>query len=348
MRKLLVLLSAVALVVAFTVPAMASDWNFYGNARLNTFMNSDSEERGPNGFEDDDLNWALLGTSRIGANVQAGDILGRFEYGTGVNLRLLYGTWNFGAGKLTIGQDYTPTLTGASWQAWEDTGMYCFGGVYGGRNAQIRVDIGGFSFAAINPNVAMPAALAVAGGVDTDVTLPKFEASYSFKVGPASVKVFGGYQTYEAVDANDDAVDVDSYVVGFDLKVGLGPITIQGDAYMGENTGQYGLWQVGADDIGWDAVDAETVDCDTTGYILAVVFKASDSLRFEGGYGYLGHELEGGDPDEVSAYYVQAMITLAKGVFVVPEIGKINYKENAAGNDEGDTTYYGAKWQINW
>jgi len=36
MRKLLVLLSAVAFVVAFTVPAMAADWSFYGSARMST------------------------------------------------------------------------------------------------------------------------------------------------------------------------------------------------------------------------------------------------------------------------------------------------------------------------
>jgi hypothetical protein len=34
----------------------------------------------------------------------------RFEYGTTVNVRLLYGEWNFGAGKLLVGQDYLPHL----------------------------------------------------------------------------------------------------------------------------------------------------------------------------------------------------------------------------------------------
>ena len=349
MRKLLVLLSAVAFVVAFTVPAMAADWSFYGSARMSTFMDSDSEEVTGTNWDDDDLTWALQGNSRIGANVKAGAIGGRFEYGTGVNLRLLYGTWNFGAGTLLVGQTYGPVNLFYSNQVYGgDSDMLPYGGVYGGRTPMIQVSLGGFKFAALTPNVAMPAALAAAGGVDTDVTIPKLEASYGFKIGPVGLNLVGGYQTYEAVDGVNDSVDVDSYVVAVGFNVGLGPVYIKGDAYMGENLGQYGLWNVGADDIGWDAVDAETIDNDGKGYLLVVGFKVSDTLTFEGGYGSAEFELEGGDPDETSAYYVQAVISLAKGCIIVPEIGKINYKENAAGADQGDTTYYGAKWQINF
>lgn len=36
------------------------------------------------------------------------ELTGGFEYGSGVNLRKLYGEWNFGAGSLLIGQTYTP------------------------------------------------------------------------------------------------------------------------------------------------------------------------------------------------------------------------------------------------
>ena len=104
MKKLLVLLAAVAFVVAFTVPAMSADWNFYGSSRISTFFDGDSEELTGTGFDDDDLTWGLQGNSRIGAKVKAGDISGRFEYGTGINLRLLYASWNFGGGELLVGQ----------------------------------------------------------------------------------------------------------------------------------------------------------------------------------------------------------------------------------------------------
>jgi hypothetical protein len=48
----------------------------------------------------------------------------------------------------------------------------------------------------------------------------------------------------------------------------------------------------------------------------------------------------------VQTYYVQSTITLAPGVFITPEIGMFDGKEDGAGNFE--TMYYGAKWQINF
>lgn len=47
----------------------------------------------------------LHGNSRIGARVKVSDsVNGRFEYGAlnGVNLRILWGEWNFGAGSLGV------------------------------------------------------------------------------------------------------------------------------------------------------------------------------------------------------------------------------------------------------
>jgi len=47
------------------------------------------------------------------------------------------------------------------------------------------------------------------------------------------------------------------------------------------------------------------------------------------------------------SYYAQSRITLAPGVFVVPEIGLINWGK-FQNKDMGETTYYGAKWQIDF
>jgi len=82
MKKLLVLLAAGAFVLGLTLPAMSADWSFYGNSRMSTFFDSDSEEVNPalGGYDDDDLTWSLQGNSRIGARVKAGNIGGGFEY----------------------------------------------------------------------------------------------------------------------------------------------------------------------------------------------------------------------------------------------------------------------------
>ncbi len=344
MKKVLALLAAAAFVVAFTAPAMAAEWNFYGSSRMTTFYDDFDAPKGA--FDDKDLTWAQQGNSRIGAKVKAGDISGRFEYGTGVNLRILWAEWDFGGGKLGVGQTYVPVNMFKSNQVWGgDSGLLNTGGLYGGRRDMIRFRFGGLDIAFVEVNdVGVPGF----ASADTDTSIPKLEARYLFKMGGFSFEVGGGYQTYDVVDAADSEESVDSWVVGLGATAGFGPISVKGNIYVGQNTGQYGLWQAGADDAIWDGT--KIVDNDTLGFLVAAGFKMSDMVTFEAGYARLQHELDqsGADKDETQGYYVQAAITLAKGVYLVPEVGVLDYMDDAAGNDQGKTTYYGAKWQINF
>ena len=92
MKKLTIIIAAIAL-VCFSVPAMALEWSFYGNARVQTsYIWDDAGSATPTAFtnpqwaavpfttganvaaktgDDDDqgLFWDLLGTSRVGAKV---------------------------------------------------------------------------------------------------------------------------------------------------------------------------------------------------------------------------------------------------------------------------------------
>jgi len=348
MRKLLALLAAVAFVVAFTVPAMAADWGFYGSARMGTFMESDSKEVGTTGYDDDDLGWGLQSNARIGANVKAGDIGGRFEYGhtTTVNLRLLYGTWNFGGGTLLVGQDYTPLNVFQSNQVWAgDADLLPYGGIYDGRRPQITLSMAGFKLALVQPATATIAGFA---SVDTDTTLPKIEASYKLKAGPAALTFLLGYNTYDVVGATDNTVGIDSTFMGLAFNVGLGAAYVNGNVYMGKNLGPFGMWEQGANDP--TITGTQVNDNDSMGYVLVAGFKVSDTIGLEAGYGHQESELDvaGSKTDDTDSYYVQATINLAKGCFIVPEIGKVDFKDSAAGTKQGDTTYYGAKWQINF
>jgi len=377
MKKLLVLLSAVAFVVAFTVPAMAADWGFYGSARMQTFMESDSKEITGTNFEDDDLAWALQGNSRIGANVKAGAISGRFEYGSTPNLRLLYGVWNFGGGALTVGQIYTPVFSIYSNQVGGGDGdLVTYGAIYAGRQPAVQVSMGGLSIALVAPNApggTLPVAVAeswtptaadtntlvpaTAGfaAVETDTSIPKIEVAYSFKAGPVSLKPMFGYNTYEeTVSATDKSYDIASYVLGLGFNVGLGAAYIKGDIYTGENLGQYGFAELPINDATYDTASDSIKDCDSMGYNIIAGFKASDMITIEAGYGSVETDLDmtGTYEDDASSYYVNATINLAKGCFIVPEIGKFDRGDvqwgTATKTKEGDVTYYGAKWQINF
>jgi len=357
MKKLLILLSAVAFVVAFTVPAMSADWGFYGSARMYTFMNDLSKEASGLGVSDDDLSWFLQGNSRIGAKVKAGAVSGRFEYGSGPNLRLLNGAWKFGAGTLVVGQDYSPIDTFISNQQgpakWGgDIDGLAWGGIYDGRTAQLKLKMASFQVALTQPKVVS----AVAGVSDTDTSMPKIEACYNFKAGPLALKVLGAMNTHDDVvitGTTEKEYSVDSNIFGLMAKYATGPFSIAADMFIATNPGNFGLLQDNSvKKAVWTGTTVE--DCDSTGALIVLGYKASDMIKLEGGYGMLSNEVEAAGvttKSETNSYYVQATITLAKGVYIVPEYGSVDYGDKevgAAKTKQGDISYFGAKWQINF
>jgi hypothetical protein len=341
MKKLIVMVASLALVASFAMTAAAADWNFYGSARVNTWW-TDVETIGSSAASVEDFAQALQGNSRIGANVKVSDELsGRFEYGTGVNVRLLYGVWNFGAGSFLVGQTYTPLNMFYSNQVFgSDTDMLNTGGVYGGRQPVLQLQFGSFKIAA----VAVEEDDSLVGGT-VEATIPAIEASYSLSLDPVSLLIAGGYQTYETNVAGL-TYDVDAWVLAFGASANFGAFYLKGDIYFGQNPDNL-IWS----DTGASQSDEPTVaggvvnDVDAFGYLLVVGGKINDMFAVEAGYGTATTELDNTNTDnDITAYYVQATITMAPGVFVVPEIGVIDGDESG----ESETTYFGAKWQINF
>ncbi len=154
MKKLFVIFASIALVAAFAVSATAADWSLYGNARMATYINN--TDTGAKDGDASDLIWELQGHSRVGATIKNEDISARFEYGTGINLRRLYGVWDMGNAKLKIGQDYTPAQQFISGQVFDtDAGLLGNGTVYGGRHPLIAASFGSFTVALIKPKSAL-------------------------------------------------------------------------------------------------------------------------------------------------------------------------------------------------
>jgi len=345
MKKLIVLTAAFAMVFAGT--ALAADWNFYGSSRVALFSNMMSKEMSPVTNEDfTTTSFAQQGNSRIGANVAAGDIKGRFEYGTSVNLRLLYGTWNFGSGEMSVGQMYNPTYYGLSNQVYDgDNGMAGFGAPFSRLDA-IEFKFGGFKIAAVEP------AVVAAAGTTSKVTLPKLEAAYNGAFGPVNLHVSGGWVGFENVDNATNASKTASAMVGQVMaKYNAGPLMVGGSFLYGINLGNYG-WNVGpAGAAGLTVVGTEVKDTTTMAFTVIVGFTISDMLGIEGGYGYTVNSYDSAvssNDDPAMAYYLQLPITLADGVFIIPEVGKYDFDENAAKAKEGNLTYFGAKFQINF
>jgi len=338
MKKLMVLVAAIAMISG---SAYAADWNFYGSARVATFWD-DVETIGSGADSETDYNQALQGNSRIGANVKVSDELtGRFEYGTGVNVRILWGEWNFGSGSLGVGQHYTPLNWFYSNQVWGgDTDLLPFGGVYSGRQGMLQLKFGGLKLAMLAPKTANSIT-----GASTETTIPGLEASYNMKFDALSVNLGAGYQTFEA-NVGSLSYDVDSWVLAAGAKMDLGAFYVAGDLYFGENAGSIiAIGPSWGEGTAGGIVNGSVDDADNLGFIIVAGFNMNDMLSFEGGYGYTESELDSAnDADETSSWYLNATITMAPGVFVVPEFGMVDGEEDG----DGETTYFGAKWQINF
>jgi hypothetical protein len=386
MKKFIIVLAACALVVAFTVPAMAKmEWSFYGSARIHTTVNDVSWEQTNWGavnvreFDDTDFMLDLQGNSRFGAWARSEDIVGRVELGHSAGAfttRLLYGIWKLGWGDLFFGQTYTPAASQfLSNQVWGgDIDLLGSGAAYGGRLPQIKLEVpftnGLFEVGLIRPNA--PQRLAVGNVIngnavafiDTDTTFPKVEARVAYKIGPAQLRLGGGWNTYEAVGIDvinaENELDVDAWFITGDVQLGFGPFYLNVGGNVGQNPAEYGLLQTSTAFLGgfaatYDATINDIQDVDWWGVVAVAGFKVNDMLSFEAGYGHNAQDIDVAGVSfetDTNTYYINASITPIKGVTIVPEVGYVDLGDmeisNALDVDQGDITYYMVKWQIDF
>jgi hypothetical protein len=400
MKKFTIIFAALML-VCFAVPALAVDWNFYGNARMATFYESRDFGDGENAAGTDDKDtqtiWDLQGNSRIGANIKAENLKAQFEFGvseSNVSSRRIYGVWNFGAGQLKVGKDYTPVSQFISGQVFDgDLGLLGIGTAYGSRRGQIELAFGKFRIALIESTTGLingmvddtstlpdttvgtgggftflePGATAVnAFKGDVDDILPKLELGWGMAFDTWNFNLMGGAQYYCIEDVTSfkspgstDDVAVTSWIFGGDVGWNFGPGYLKAALSYGRNIGNAG-WSIPSGVNGrsgtyqggyavWDG-DDDTDDTDTFMGALVGGIKVSDMLSFEGGFGYRKDSTDGGAErdTEPMAFYVQSVIALAPGVYVIPEVGYYDLDDSADGADAGDLFYLGGKWQINF
>ncbi|RPJ77228.1 MAG: porin [Desulfobacteraceae bacterium] len=382
MKKLI----AVLLVLLFAAPAMAAEWSFFGSQRVATFYVAQDYgdfTQFPTGGEDDDwgLQWQFQGNSRVGARVKADKVSGYIELALtaanggdggdgGVNTRRAYGAWKFADNMtLKVGKDYSPVTDFISGQVFDsDAGLLGQGNFYGRRPAGLFLNIGALELALLNNPVSTGGLFATApagtstANTDPDWNLPKFEAAYTLKMDSFYLKPFAGIN-YFTVDqgANaflDDEIDILSYVVGLGGMFNIGAFRIGGQAAYGQNWANANWYPGRSSNLGGVSYAAATLDGDddtndakSWSAMLVAGLKFSDSVNFEIGAGYRNDDSDVSGVDNAEAWeaYGQAVLTLAPGVFLVPEVGYIAFMDDPiADDDRGYLWYAGAKWQINF
>ena len=391
MKKFIVLFAVLVVVFAFSAQAMA-EVSLYGSARFQTYViNSDKEVHsgtsgvtsghssiGPNPtgvYDDTDTRWRMDNLARWGAKFSAGDVGGLWEMDARDNtaasgqdtsslgnlrIRHLYGTWNFGAGQLLIGQTWPVIDSLQSNLQYTDSGMQWYGGLgyLNARVSQLRLTFGNLMIGFITPQ--MPANIwATGAGTDQDVTLPKLELKYSLPLDPVTLNFMGGWQKYEEVNATDQSKDITSWVAAAQAKAKFGAAYVNFIINYAQNGGNYGI---GASSVVDDAYmksggTTDIEDITTWGACLVAGFKVSDTVTLEAGYGKL--KSDGDDfgaagtslKDEAQAYYANATVTMAPGVYIIPEFAIFDYEDiemGATTTDQGKVTVIGVFWKIDF
>jgi hypothetical protein len=376
MKKLI----AIFAVLLFVAPAFAADWSFYGSERIATWFNSRDygDGVGANGEKDDQgTQWYFQGNSRLGAKVKADKVTGQIELALGsggdggdtaVTTRRAYGTWKFSDNAfLKVGKDYSPVTDFISNQWFDgDNDVLGTGNFYGRRPAGLTLGIGDFEIAFLTPSYGGDTGTSAGGingatGGDADSYIPRVEAGYMLKLGPGYIKPFAGFQYYTVESTGignvTDDLDVLSWLVGVSTSWNIGAFSLGGQVSYGMNEGTVNGWSTGYNPraasqaylkVGGDDI----ADVYTLQAMIVPALKVTDTLRFEAGLGYRVDNADSApgpsQKDDMWIGYVQAMITMAPGVFLCPEVGYMDYMDGRAGNDEGWNWYAGAKWQIDF
>ncbi len=366
MKRLTAILATLLLL---TGAASAADWNFYGSARISTFHTDFEKDPFNSGADTENYEQNLNGNSRIGARVKVSDTLsGRFEYGAlggDANIRILWGEWNFGPGKLGIGQHYTPLLFAYSNQVYNmqgfnkgDLNMSAFGMLYGKRKAMVRLKFGSFQIAAVEPidTYSNKAYLEANLGYSTETRMPAIQARYKYEQDNWHLQAAGGYCTFDIINGTEEYA-VNSWVAAIGGRVNVGAAYFKGNLWTGVNAANLNAIMVSndiasapgeldGDGLGYAVFNgSEVIDKDAFGALIVAGYAINKGLHLEAGYGYVKTEEDtgGATKDDIDTYYIQSTIFLAPGVFLTPEVGRYNMNQ-----DNADVIYYGIKWQINF
>ncbi len=329
MRKLLVLLAAVAFVFAFTTPA-AADVKFGGYVAFDTYMH-DVDNPAP-AKDSSDLDWTYDNVcSRLNVTFKEGPVGGYIEVRPNAEgwLRHWWGTWNFGGGTLGIGQFWTPEFTGTSSMLYQCGAMDALSGGGAARQAMIQLQFGGLKIAAASPQTGVPAGIVAAGYNDVETSIPKLMASYQLNMGSVGLKLYGGMNSIDARNSTtDQSQGHDSMLYGVKATIGVGPLTVAVNAWGGQNLGEYrGTGVHFASN--WTGAKIEEESSLVYGFDLS--YKVSDTVGVTAGYFTGTSELDraGTWEWETSQMHVNATFTLAKGVSISPEYAVLDYGDKS-------------------
>ena len=369
MKKLMILLTVITMVGSFTAITLA-DVDLYGSARFRSYYAS-VDNGVPGADKDKDLEWRMGHLSRFGANFKSEKITGRFELdartasdierGDGASgigsmrLRHLWGEWDFGAGKLMIGQNYPLYDAPASGINYYSGGLQKWGGIgiTAARTSQLRLTFGDLRLAFMQTDTTQQWS-PLGSFEEANIRFPKIEARYDKRIDAFALSFIGGWQTYEIEDRNGTKAtkNISSYVLGARAKANFGPAYANFALTYRQNGGNYGAWTAVAKETavlqGNDLKDATA-----WGVVAALGWTINDRWTLEASYGALDSKQDTSldNKDDAMVWCLLSKITMTPGVYIIPELIYQDNKSvtnNGVTTDQGDTTILGVFWRIDF
>ncbi|MBN2033342.1 MAG: porin [Deltaproteobacteria bacterium] len=402
MKKFAIILLALGLVAAFTLPAMA-EIKPYGSMRLGIFWENhdyDNNAYNPGWTNDNDDSGIMMDISdisRFGAKGTVGEIFGHIELGligqenaTGytaamdnleVYTRLIYGTWDFGGGTLTVGQDYTPITFISNQEGpgiFDDNNVQSYdlqnafigvGCLWDSRVPQIRLNLDNGLYVMIaQPDDPEPAGAGRTAGGDRDANLPKMMVGYDYKAEGLFISPGLAYQT---IDYNDKAVggsfddDITAWIAFVKATLDLGAVNFKLAAHYGENLANYAIsGRTNPYNGGVNAAaayvkpDYSVEDAECWGGFIQAAFPI-DPYTLRLGWGYSSSQVDNiGDPDgdglnntnedELMGFFVNLKIPITDNFSATPEFDYWDGMKNEENQDDPDHWYLGILWQMDF
>lgn len=327
-----------------------------------------------------DMSYQLQPNSRFGTKFAAGNVKGVVEFGlgaSGVTLRLLNATYDFGGLKLTVGQDYTPyTWVAGDADTAADNNMTGFGASYDSRTPLVKVDVMGVYVAFIAPagskSTGSTATIYDSALTQNDTTTlyPKIAVGYDYKAEGIIVGFGGAYQSTKINDSDLvtpgplDGETVVAYLGYAHVDLSFGIIKLRGNFAYGQNAGNFGINLGPVASSNYDSVNQDAQFTKNAAFAAEDGNKIKNSTHMEGyvnlilvldpsfqigaAVGYQSDEIDlsGAKADKQMLYCVDAKIAIDKNLSFWPSVSYRDYMKDVANADQPTEYYAGVKIQF--
>jgi len=377
MKKRIISASIIAAALGLSVPAMALDVTPYGAIRVGTWWTSSTYYNGQNALHDADFTLDLQGDSLVGMRVKEGDFSGIAEMGAynpknragGVELRMLFGEWDFGGGKVRVGYAPSPYVFRSEQTYDSDGGFNGYGSLWDGRYAQIKASLnnglyltlkkqstsntGGTSNFTTNTGPAwqntpfnLTATQYAATNTNYDTYLPQTTVGYE---GKAGILKYGGgmaFNFYKVTQTTSDVVtskdEIYSYLGFAHGTVDLAPVELKFNLYTGQNVGNL-MANSGA---ATGSYYFNRHNAYTYGGWAQVGYTLNNKIKMFTGASYESNDTKESKVDDRMAAFANLQYAVSKNFKVVPEITYLNDLRSRTGAKEPQIYAAGVKWEM--